>query len=199
MCKLAFVALGLVAFTAAPAAAQSKYFGEHGGYEVVGFTSTADKAAACVMTEEFEGPGDTKVHIIRNTATPDIVWMTVENYNWTTKKGEEYENVVYRFNDGEYDRTATGTVNSIYHGLLSGFPGKEFLDTFAKATYLHIYREQTVVDKLNMLGSASARAAFDRCWSWVRIADAAVVKERNRYNHIPKDPFAPTPKADDGD
>lgn len=194
MTKIAVFALMAVAAT--PSFAEDKYFGEHGGYQVAGFTSTSDRAAGCIMTEEFEGPGDTRVHIVRNADTPENVWMTVENYNWTTKKDAEYENVSYQFDDGAYDRTALGTVSSIYHGLLAGFPRKDFLDTFSKATYLHIYREKTLVDKLNMSGSAAARSAFDRCWSWMKIADAAVVKERNRYNHIPKDPFAPTTKPE---
>ncbi len=119
---------------ATPATAADKYFGEHGGYELVGFTSTAQKPAGCIMTEEFEGPGGTKLHIIRFTdaQAPDTIWMKVENYNWTTKADQEYEKVVFSFDDGGYERAATGTVSGIYHGLMSGFPAVGLLNIFAK-------------------------------------------------------------------
>jgi hypothetical protein len=72
------------------------------------------------------------------------------------------------------------------------------MDTFAKSTYLHIYRGDVVVDKLSLEGSAAGRAAFERCWSYAVADDKAKTGERNRWKYIPKDPFDDDAKPDPG-
>lgn len=173
-------------------AAAAKDFGEHGGYEVAGFEGTSEtNRGGCVMAEDdFEGPGGTRLRIFRYVQYPELVAVKVENYNWSAKEKEEYE-LTYQFGGGYYyDRTATGVVDSIYRGFLALFPYEDFMTTFAKSTFLHIYRGDTVVDKLSLKGSAAGRVAFDRCWSYVVAADAAKARERARWKDIPKDPFA---------
>jgi hypothetical protein len=178
----------LVAF-AAPANARN--FGEHGGYEVVAIESTSETdRGGCVMAEDdFEGPGGTRLRLFRFLKDPTLIAVSVENYNWTSKKDEEYE-LKYQFDAYYYDRTARGTVDGIYHGFTVVFPYDDFSKTFAASNHLHIYRGDTVVDKLSLNGSAAGLAAFERCWNYVVADDAALARERARWKDIPKDPFS---------
>ena len=145
--------------------------------------------------DDFEGPGGTRLRLFRYVAHPDMVAVTLDNYNWTTKDEEEYE-LKYQFDEYYYDRTATGTVDGIHHGFVAFFPYTDFMDTFAKSTYLHVYKGDTAVDKLSLEGSAAGRAAFERCWTYAVADDNAKTRERNRWKDIPKDPFGGNQQTD---
>jgi len=186
---LSVVAALALACVASPGSA--KDFGEHGGYEVVAIEGTSETdRGGCVMAEDdFEGPGGTRLRMFRYVAHPDMVAVIVDNYNWTSKEGEGYE-LSYQFDRFYYDRTAKGVVDGIHHGFVAAFPYSDFMDTFVKSHYLHIYKEKTVVDKLSLEGSAAGRAAFDRCWAYIVADDKAQARERARWQDIPEDPFA---------
>jgi hypothetical protein len=170
---------------------QAKGFGEHGGYDVATIEGTsATDRGSCFMREEFDGPGESRLTLGRSLDKPDIVWMIVDNQNWSTKDGVDYEGVRFDFDNGFYDREARGTVERLYHGLISGFPAAGLLQTFAKAKRLYVYRDGKIFDQLNLEGSALAEAAFDKCWVYLVADDRAKSRERNRWNHIPRDPFA---------
>lgn len=174
----------------------AKDFGEHGGYQVVAVegTSKADRGACVMAEDDFEGPGSTRLRLFRYLERPELLAVTVENYNWTAKEGEDYD-LSYQFDKFYYDRTAKGEVDGIYHGFTAIFPYSDFIGTFSKSTYLHVYKGDTVVDKLSLSGSAAGRAAFDRCWAYVVADDKAQARERARWDDIPKDPFSgPTEK-----
>jgi TonB family protein len=192
------LALSLALATSAVA----KDFGEHGGYEVVALESTSETdPAACVMAEDdFEGPGGTRLRLFRYANHPELVAVTVDNYNWTAKNDEKYE-LSYRFDKYYYDRTASGTVDGNYHGFVAVFPYSDFMDTLAKSGHLHIYTGDTIVDKLSLEGSAAGRAAFERCWTYLIADEKAKARERARWQDIPKDPFsgpAPPPQREGG-
>ncbi|MBD3746918.1 MAG: hypothetical protein IE932_11975 [Sphingopyxis terrae] len=179
-----------------PVNAQTRDFGTAGGFEVGGQASTRDKAGSCIATFDYAGPGSTKTTIFRSAEADDasIVWFNVVNFEWSAKEKDTYE-LQYWFDDEYYDRTAVGVkMDYIYNGFMTGFPADEFLETYAKASSLHIYMGDTVVDKLSLTGSSAGVALFNRCWTWLQGTERAAQKERDRYKDIPRDPFA---KQDD--
>ena len=191
------VSMMAATFLALASAAVAKDFGEHGGYQVVAIEGTSpEDRGGCVMAEDdFEGPGGTRLRLFRYVKEPDLIAVIIDNYNWTSKNDEEYE-LEYRFDKYFYARTGIGTVDGIHHGFMAIFPFSDFAETFAKSSRLHVYRGDTVVDKLLLDGSAEGLSAFDRCWRYVLADDAAKARERARWKDIPKDPFAvPQPKT----
>jgi hypothetical protein len=173
----------------------ARSFGEHGGYVVQaeeGSETEANKGF-CAMQEEFAGPGDSRLTIGRYTSQPDMVLVSVDNYNWSTTIDEKYQ-VKFDFGEFYYERTALGTRDGIHKGLVAAFPAKEFLDTFAAARRLHVYLKDDLIDRLTMDGSSAARQAFERCWAYVVADERAKKRERDRYSDLPKDPFAKQPE-----
>jgi TonB family protein len=177
----------------------ARSFGEHGGYDVAARESASLKDRGfCIMREEFEGPGDTRLDLIRKVDDPEFIYVALSNYNWSAKKNAEYPDFEYRFNDSFYERTVFGLEDGIHKGFLAAFPYSDFMPTFAKSKSLHVYRKETVVDKLTLAGSAAAKAAFERCWTYLVADDQAKQREWNRWNHIPRDPFStPTDRTNE--
>jgi hypothetical protein len=175
----------------APIRSETKIFGSAGGYDVAGIASTRDEAGACMAEFSYEGPGNTKTTLFRtvNSERRDLVTLFVVNTEWSAEEGITY-NLDYVFNDGTYNREAGGVrKEGIYKGFLASFPSEEFLSTFAKSSYLHIYKEQTVVDKLSLSGSSAGIALFKNCWIWLMTTERAAKVERDKFKNIPRDPF----------
>ncbi len=172
-------------------AGHARNFGEHGGYDVIASESVSLKNRGyCLMREEFEGPGDTRLDLMRKVDDPEFIYVALANYNWSAKKNAEYRDFEYRFNESFYERTVLGLEDGIHKGFVAAFPYSDFMPSFAKSKSLHVYRKDTVVDKLTLAGSAAAKAAFERCWSYLVADDQAKQREWTRWDHIPRDPFS---------
>lgn len=186
--------LGSALLVAHPSHARD--FGEHGGYDVAGIETTgetSEKASRgyCAMREEFKGPGSTRLTLMRNVESPDMIFLTVDNWHWSIREDADYDGVTYAFSSGRYyERKAVGVIDSIHKGLLAAFPYAEFISEFRKAKYIDIHRKDTVVDELSLEGSGAATLAFERCWTYLRAQDAAKLREWKKLEHIPTDPFA---------
>lgn len=186
------LAATLLAGTSPSVKAETRDFGSAGGFEVGGWSSTRDEPGACIATFEYEGPGSTKTTLVRraNADQQALVYLTVVNHEWSAKEKETYQ-LQYVVGDSVYERNAVGIKNDyIYKGFLTGFPADEFLNAYAKASFLHIYLGDTVVDKLSLTGSTAGVALLNRCWSWLLDTERAAQAERDRYKGIPRDPFA---------
>ena len=183
--QVAFTAASLIASTA-----QAREFGSPGGFDIAASESAADEpnGGFCGMVEEWEGPGDTRLIVFRYLKEPDMVAVIIDNYNWSIKKDEEYK-VQYHLADKYFDRTAVGTEDSIRKGMLSFFPAANFLALFAKSNNFKVTKDDMTVDSLSLKGSGLAVDGFNRCWTYLRADEAAKQRERDRYSHIPKDPF----------
>jgi protein TonB len=66
----------------------------------------------------------------------------------------------------------------------------DFVSHFASSTYLHVYKDENVIDRLDLGGSAAGVAAVQRCLVYVDGLRSAEERERKRYEDLPKDPFA---------
>lgn len=186
--KRAIVAVGLIA--SASAALSARDFGTVGGFDIVARESDAETAntGACIMSEEYEGAGDTELSVVRSLKNPVLVVVIVTNYNWSIKDSEDYE-LSYHMGDYYYDRSASGYQDGIRKGFSAAFPAEDFLPNFAKSTNFRIKKGDTTVDSLSLDGSSAAVQAFNRCWAYVKNDEAAKQRERDRFSHIPKDPF----------
>lgn len=177
MRHLAFAA-GIVAF--ASQSAQAEYIGDAGGWEIYLYEDS------CGAVSEFEGPGDTIAVLLKHT-DGDVVFQ-ITNHNWTAREGEKYE-VAYSLNGFRYSGSAVGTKSGARSGFASPF-GPDFAEDFAKGSSLHVYLGDQRIDQLSLEGTATAVAAVDQCLTKVRATVAAAERERQRYAHLPKDPFS---------
>lgn len=177
---------------ASPANAQEEVreFGTAGDYEVFGVGSSRDEAGSCLATFIYEGSGSTKTTLSRIADKNDLIYLSVTNSEWTSEEKKEY-NLTYQFDGKYYDRTAWG-VNFDYvdRGFMTAFPVDDFLAIFSKSSYLNIYMDDVVVDRLSLSGSSAGVSLLNRCWIWLQSTERAARAERDRFKDIPRDPFA---------
>lgn len=154
-----------------------------GGWDIVELDD------GCALTQEFEGPGDTELYVVKNLDGTALVTMT--NSNWTTREQDEFE-LTYALNGSAYSGAKSRGINlSGKSGFISKF-GPDFLADFAKSGYLYVYRDKTVVDKLQLDGSAIALAQVNRCLAHLKAVAAADAREKARWKDIPTNPFGET-------
>lgn len=155
----------------------------------------------CGLGLEYEGKGDTQLLVSKYLDGRVILMVT--NYGWSAKKGQAYE-LEFHLDDAVFSGgKAIGTGESYERrGFVTGF-GADFFPTFVKASGLKIFLGETLVDNLSLKGSAAASAVLERCLAKLRSQRAAIEREKQRFAHIPDDPFAgaavprqpPTPRG----
>ena len=169
------IALGL------PAAANARDWPETAGWTIF------EGDDYCAMSLEYEGQGDTKLLVGHNL--DGSVTLIVANYAWSAKKDERYKIDFYLGSDAYGGGTSLGTEVGARKGFATRFvPG--FWEAFRAAPSLRVMMGETLVDHLNLSGSAAAAVMADRCLAHVRAQRAAEERERKRFEHIPDDPFA---------
>lgn len=176
------VLIGAAALTAVPLSAQ-EFKGEFGGWEVYGGEDN------CGATMEFEGPGDTSFTVL--SYADGTVAAAVTNTEWSAKKGSDY-NVEFVLNERSYKGVAIGTSEYPRAGFLAALNGN-FLRDFAAGSTLWILLDDKEIDRLSLAGTSSAMSAVDRCLAAVKRNIAASEREKARWAHLPKDPFAKPP------
>lgn len=177
---IASVAVSILIVNSAPVLA-ADFFESRGGWDI---GSTGD---SCGMSMEFEGPGDTVV-VFMKEADGDV-FLHVTNMNWSAKEGQEYD-VRYLLNGKAYGGTGSlGITSSIRKGFMAKFEN-DFEQAFAAGDTLHVYLSEQKIDELSLAGTGAALASLNRCLSRVRARVAAEAREKARWEHLPKDPFA---------
>lgn len=144
------------------------------------------------MSMEYEGEGETTLYLLLD-ADGDV-YLALTNSNWSTKEGEAYE-LSYILNGTAYaGGKSIGTKLAYRPGFLTSME-PDFLTHFAAGRSLHIYRGDTRVDQLSLSGSAAGIGVLRRCVASVKARLDAEAREKARFAHIPKDPFAAAPTA----
>ena len=137
---------------------------------------------------EYEGDGATNLLLSLDIEGANS--LMVDNYNWSTKDDEEYD-IDYYLTAGVYDKHASrGYEHKGRHGFVTYFEAK-FLTYFAASKSLDIRRGDVVVDELSLSGSGAAIAEMRRCVGLLKAKADAEAREKAKWAHIPKDPFAP--------
>lgn len=171
------------AAVAVPTHAQEFEFAEErGGWTIV----AADKA--CSMSMEFEGPGATDFALIRDVEDDRII-VAVTNINWSATKGHEYDVSLFIDREGYGGGKAIGYVSGIRRGFLTAV-AKSFEASFAQGDTLYIFLGDQEIDRLSLDGTAVAVESLNRCVRKKAATLAAAKREKERFDHLPKDPFA---------
>ena len=162
-------------------AADARNWPETAGWEITEGTDF------CLMHMEYEGPGDSSL-AIGLYADGRIIIANV-NYSWSAEKGRSYPDISFELNGNSYTGTAKGVEIVGKKGFAMLF-GQDILSDIAAARAVHVYKGDTLVDRLKLDGSAAGLAMTKRCLASVRRKQAAAERERQRWADIPKDPFA---------
>ena len=140
------------------------------------------------MSLVYEGKGDTEL-LVGKRLDGDAV-VIVKNYGWSPTKDVKYE-LQFFVGAQAFGGGASIGVGENYEkrGFVTNF-GPDFFTAFAAGSSFKIYKGDTLVDSLQLKGSAAALAVVDRCLNSMRAVKAAAERERQRFSHIPDDPFA---------
>lgn len=135
---------------------------------------------------EYEGPGSTKLTLLKKI--DGELTLVVTNHNWSAKKGTRYEVDLLLNGKGYGGGAALGYEDGIYKGFLLGVE-QAFEADFASGRSLHVYLGETRIDQLSLAGTTVALASVNRCLDLLREEMAAETRERQRWQHLPADPF----------
>jgi TonB family protein len=156
------------------------------GQVVQGWT-IADVEDGCGMMMDYAGEGSTDLYFIEDVDGHST--MIVRNYGWSAKDGETYP-LTFWLDRTSFQGEVTG-LKAVDGKAGFGIKGNaSFRAAFAAASALTITRGETVVDDLSLKGSSAALAAVSRCLTRVKRKLAAEAREKARFAHITKDPFA---------
>lgn len=181
--KLLPFSLAILALLPAPAMAFTE---ERGGWTIT------DVDGGCAMGMEFEGPGSSYLLLSKSTDGELLVMLT--NDDWSAKSGERYK-VEYVIGEKAF---GGGTAIGVRNGFVTKF-APNFEGAFSAGQSLHVYLDDKRVDQLSLSGTGAAIAAVNRCLAGVRQRLAAERREKERWAHLPKDPFASTESPDGPD
>lgn len=176
-CSPLVLVIGVVS---SPASAYD-FYEERGGWEI----SAGD--TACGMSMEYEGPGATVLTLAK--FTDDGIAISVTNYRWTAKANEKYD-VSYVLNGEVWGgKDSNGHVSGSRRGF-SAFFNSGFEKDFAAGASIHIYLGDQKIDQLSLEGTSIALASVNKCLRGLRAEIATEQREKARWEHLPKDPFA---------
>lgn len=167
---------------AAPSLAQANTISERGGWLI----GKGDDL--CMMTMEYEGPGESTL-TLGKFIDGDLA-LIIGNDNWSARANTEYP-LKLMFDDGTWYSTeaALGTAGGGQRGLITHVD-PDFERHFRARTTLYVFLRDRRIDQLSLSGSAVALDAVNRCLVTVRAEIEAARKERERWEHLPHDPFA---------
>lgn len=147
----------------------------------------------CVMKMVYEGQGATSFIYVK-TLELDSAFF-VSNYNWTPQDGEFYK-ITFDVDGDYYQGRGMGSYLDGRNGIF-GEMIPQFEKSLIKGDYIHIYLENTLIDKLTLGGSASAIAAVNTCYERLlkvevnrKKVEEERKKEEERWKHLPLNPFA---------
>jgi len=140
----------------------------------------------CGMTLEYEGPGATSLTFAKTL--DGMVVISLTNYNWSAKKGQEYD-VSYVLDGQAFSGAeSNGYVNGGRSGFIASF-NSSFEKHFAAGSNLQVFLGKDKIDQLSLDGSALAIGSLNRCMKAFRAAKAKEAQEAARWANLPTDPF----------
>lgn len=164
-----------------PLPATARDWPETAGWEI------SESDDFCLMSMEYEGPGDSTLAI--GLYSDGRIIVANVNYSWSAEKGRPYPDVSFLLNGKSYSGTAVGVDILGKKGFAMKF-GSEILADIAAAPAVHVYKGDALVDRLKLTGSAAALVVTRRCLASVRAKLAAAEREKQRWSDLPRDPFA---------
>lgn len=181
--------LGLVIFAAGISASAETSAQEYRLRQVGGWTVAASQdRKGCFLTRVYEHAGETTLLLGLDIDRSNR--LSVLNSNWSIKEKSK-QRLDFRLSNASFPKhLAVGIASDEKRGFVAGF-GEEFPANFAASTFLHIFRGDVPVEKLDLRGSGVAVAELRRCVDLYRRKPAVAASGSDRLRDIPIDPFAP--------
>lgn len=183
MKKLSSFALALLTVTAAfPALGQQ--------WPTTGNFDVSEVEGGCILTGSFEIDGRSDVELFV-ASRPDAVRIALASQDWS--KPEPSFEVTFQFHPGVASYTGQAsalTLDGIGNGFVLEFR-PNVLDAFASASTMMVKRGETVVDHIDLHGTAAATATLRRCTAAVTAREAGQARRAKEFEYVPRDPFAP--------
>jgi TonB family protein len=170
--------------------AHAREWGEAGGWNI----GESGDGESCGAMMEYEGKGETNLIFLHYVNGRIVLGAT--NTGWSADKEKEYD-LVYVLNGKTYSGGKSfglGERYEIRKGFVTGME-PSFEADFATGSSLQIYLGGTLVDNLSLSGTGAAVARVRQCVAHLRGIKQAAERERQRWAHIPDDPFKPAPPA----
>lgn len=181
---LAVVAAGLAA--SAASAADDYRLREVGGWTV----AASQDGKGCFLSRAYDRRGGTTLLLGLDVDRSNR--LTVLNANWSIKPRDRHR-LVFRLSNAAFpNHLAIGVSADGRQGFVSSF-GESFPARFAASTFLHVFRGDVPVEKLDLSGSGAAVAELRRCVDVYRRRPATDGRDGDRTSDIPIDPFASDP------
>lgn len=180
-----FTLIAMAAATVSSAPSVARDWASAGGWDIA--ESGSD---ACLMAMEYAGEGDT-IFAVSLDINGNVVGFAT-NTAWSAKKGDKYD-LSYELDDSVYSGVKSiGVGDYSRRGFAVAFR-PEFLGDFSKASGLTIKMGETIVDDLKLTGSGAGVQRLRQCVAHVKAVATAAAREKARFDHITKDPFAALP------
>lgn len=156
--------------------------------EVKGWTVAASQdGTGCLLTKTYDRPGDTTLLLGLDTDRSNR--LTVLNANWSIKPKDKHR-LIFRLSNAAFpNHLAVGIASDGKQGFVTSF-GERFPAAFAASAFLHIFRGDVPVERLDLSGSSAAVAELRRCVDLYRRKPATNARHRERVSDVPIDPFA---------
>ena len=156
--------------------------------------AASEDGQGCFLTRQYDDVGDTT--LLLGLDVDGTNHLSVLNDNWSIKPKQRLK-LSFRLSKGGYkDQFSIGLASNGKQGFVTTFEVR-FVTYFATSEALQITRGTIPVAQLDLAGSGAAVAELRRCVEAHRVAAAAKPAKKPRPNAIPRDPFAPNPKARD--
>ena len=181
--------LGLLIFAAGVSASAGTSAQEYRLRQVGGWTVAASQdGKGCFLTKVYEHPGETT--LLLGLEIDRSNRLSVLNANWSIKEKSK-QRLDFRLSNASFpEHLAIGIASDEKRGFVAGF-GEAFPASFAASAFLHIFRGDVPVEKLELRGSGVAVAELRRCVEHYRRMPPAAARGSDRERDIPIDPFAP--------
>lgn len=183
--RLIMAGLALISLVSTLSPANARTWPKTAGWEVI------EDSISCAIWQDFEGKGTTELLIVLNL--DGSASASLSNLAWSTVDGESYD-LSWAVNGSVYSGPAFAIAEK--YDVRKGFGAKfegEFINDIAKGNSLSVYRGDVLVDDLSLAGTGAAIAMAKRCLQAVKADIAAAEREKQRFAHIPDDPFAAAP------
>jgi TonB family protein len=144
---------------------------------------------SCSAIMNYDGPGGTDLILMKEKGGRLLLSLT--NDAWSIKDDEKRE-LTYVLDDKVFVGNGRGYKNGSKAGFVQGF-NADFEDGFASANSLSILLGEQLVDRLSLTGSSAALVQVNACLGELHAQDRAIERERQKWAHIPADPFKAPP------
>lgn len=146
----------------------------------------SEDGRGCFLTKAYRGPGDTT--LLLGLDVDGSNRLSLLNANWSIKAKDRH-GLTFRLSNVAFPRhLVVGIESDGKQGFVTSF-GERFPAHFAASSFLHVFRGEVPVEKLDLGGSGAAVAELRRCVDLHRRKPLNIESGKD-VRAVPIDPFA---------